>query len=152
MIAPPRQKTTKVDAPAPAETPRASLPGFGRLASVACWTCAPLLAIFLVKGWVWSSLSLVVGLVLSLTVCSMLYLFVARGMDYLVARGQGGAAEKNGSVLSFAVLLPLKFVLVGLIGWALLTLHSINYLVVLIGFMLAQTAITVTAARHFKKR
>lgn len=152
MIAPSRPETPAVDTPH-AER-RNSLPTYRQLVTSACWVCAPALAFFLLQGKLWPAVSVGIGLALSVTVCGLLYLFVARGMDYFVAgaRGGGGAQEKNGSVLQFALLLPAKFLLVGLLGWALLSLHSINYLAVLVGFGLAQAAITVTAARHFTKR
>lgn len=152
MIAPPRPDTQTVTDP-DAERP-ASLPGYRQLVAAACWVCAPVLAFFLLQGKLWLALSVGIGLALSVTVCAMLYLFVARGMDYFVAgvRGTSGAQAKNGSVGQFVILLPAKFLAVGLLGWALLTLHQINYIAVLVGFGLAQTAITVTAARHFTKR
>lgn len=158
MIAPTRPTTqtapvTGSEANTDAKRPT-SLPGFRRLLAAACWTCAPVLAYFLIEGKLWPALSIGIGLVLSVTVCAMLYLFVARGMDYFVAsvRGTSGAQQKNGSVGQFVILLPAKFLVIGLLGWALLTLHQINYIAVLVGFGLAQIAITVTAARHFTKR
>lgn len=158
MIAPTRPKTETIPAPGPETNTDvkcpASLPDFRRLLAAACWACAPVLAFFLIGGKLWPALSVGIGLVLSVTVCAMLYLFVARGMDYFVAsvRGTGGAQQKNGSVGQFVILLPAKFLVIGLLGWALLTLHQINYIAVLVGFGLAQIAITVTAARHFAKR
>lgn len=151
MIAPSRPETPAVDTPH-AER-RNSLPTYRQLVTSACWVCAPALAFFLLQGKLWPAVSVGIGLALSVTVCGLLYLFVARGMDYFVAgvRGTSGA-QKNGSTLQFALLLPAKFLLVGVLGWALLTLHSINYLAVLVGFGLAQAAITFTAAKHFTKR
>ncbi len=151
MIAPTRPETS-TDAPGVDLERRIGLPSFGRLVSASCWACAPAVAFLMLSRHLWLTLSVLMGLALSVTVCGMLYLFVARGMDYFVAGVRGGVREKNGSVGQFVLLLPAKFVVVGLLGWALLTLHSINYVAVLVGFGLAQTAIAATAARHFTKR
>ena len=154
MIAPSRPETETAPAPSPDAKRPSSLPGYRQLLTAACWVCAPLIAFFLLRVKLWLALSVGIGLVLSVTVCAMLYLFVVRGMDYFVAgaRGTGGAQAKNGSVGQFVILLPAKFLVVGLLGWALLTIHQINDIAVLVGFGLAQTAITVTAARHFTRR
>jgi hypothetical protein len=152
MIAPSRPDVPPVSAVGTNTKRPISLPTYGRLVSASCWVCAPIIAFLLLGGRMWLALSVIIGLVLSVTVCGLLYLFVARGMDYFVAGVRGGPQEKNGSVGQFMLLLPAKFLIVGLLGWALLTLHSINYIAVLVGFGLAQTAIAVTAARHFTKR
>lgn len=153
MIAPSRPETETAPVPAPEAKVPSSLPGYRQLLTAACWVCSPFAAFFLLQGKLWLALSVGIGLALSVTVCAMLYVFVARGMDYFVAGVRGsGAQNKNGSVGQFVILLPAKFLVVGLLGWALLTIHQINDIAVLVGFGLAQTAITVTAARHFTKR
>lgn len=93
------------------------------------------------------------GAALSLLVCALLYGFVAHGMANLgqSLREPGGAAARGGSMAAFGALLVSKCVLVGLAGYALMSVRQINLLCVLIGFLLAQTAIVVTATRHFKK-
>ncbi len=153
MIAPARE-----DVSAPAATqanPKpAPLPDFRRLAAAAGWINAPLLAVFLLGGKPWLAGSVLVGLALSLSVCGFLYLFVAVGMNYITAGlgGRGSAAGKNGALGQFVLLLPVKFLILAGIGWALLTLHGIHYGAVLAGFALAQAAIVFTATRHFQKR
>jgi len=130
-----------------------ALPEFRRLATAAGAAAGLPVALCLLGGKLWLALSWAGGAALSLLVCALLYGFVAHGMASLgqSLRGPGGAAARGGSMAMFGILLVGKFVLVGLAGYALMSVRQINLPCVLAGFLLAQTAIVVTAARHFKK-
>lgn len=131
----------------------AALPEFRRLMSVAAALVGLPVALCLVGGKLWLALSLAGGAALSLLVCGLLYGFVAHAMANISRslRGPDGAAARGGSMLAFIGLLVGKFALVGLAAYALMSVRHISLPCVLLGFLLAQTAIVVTAARHFRK-
>lgn len=138
MIAPPR--------PNPTEEPnekKASLPGPPRFLSAATWAIALPVAVCLLGGRVWLAVSLGAGMTLSLVVCGLLYVFVEFGMKLLTITDR----TQKPNLLPLLVLLPGKFLILGLAGWAIFSVRAISLPAVLVGFVLAQAAIVVTASR-----
>ena len=149
MIAPVQQTNTPVNDEV---KPPAALPDFPRLARAAIQVNAPIVAVLLLLGKLWLSLSVVIGVALSLATCGFIYLFVSRGMDlYSATASSEHRTNKNGSLPQFLLLLPAKFLVLALIGWALLSSHSVNYFAVLAGFALAQATVVMTAGKHYNK-
>ena len=142
----------KPEAPLPFSVPdpAASLPRFSRLLSAAMLVSAPLAGLALLFGKPWTAASLAAGAVISLTACGLLHLFVTRIMPFLVAglSGQADRSAGNGAVAQFGMLVLVKFLVLGLIGYAIINFHEVYLPGVLVGFALAQTAIVVTVARH----
>ncbi len=132
----------------------APLPVFRRLLSAAMLVCAPLMAVALLFGKPWTAASLLAGMIISLTVCGLLHLFVTRIMPFLVAglHGQAAQSASSGAVAQFGALLAIKFLVLGFIGYAILNFHEVYLPAVLAGFALAQAAIVVTVARHLNTR
>ena len=126
------------------------LPQFKRLFSAASFVSAPLVAVALLFGKPWTAASLVAGAAISLAVCGLLHLFVTRIMPFLVA-GLSGRIDRsagNGAVVQFAALIVVKFLVLGLVGYAIINFHEVFLPAVLVGFVLAQAAIIVTVSRH----
>jgi hypothetical protein len=129
------------------------LPQFKRLLSAASFVSAPLVAVALLFGKPWTAASLVAGAAISLAVCGLLHLFVTRIMPFLVA-GLNGRIDRNagnGAVMQFAALIVVKFLVLGLIGYAIINFHEVSLPAVLVGFVLAQAAIIVTVSRHLNR-
>lgn len=145
--------TTRLSRPVSAENAplkaSASLPGFRRLAGAACTVGALPIALLLLTGRIWPAVSVAVGVGISLGVCGLLFLFVERVMPILfdVVRGGAGAAAAQGSQVQFLLLLGAKLAFIALVGAAFLTLRHINPIAVIIGFVLGQSAIVLSAIR-----
>jgi len=132
---------------------KAPLPGFSRLVLAVAMVIAPAAAICLVAVKLWWAGSLVAGALMSVAACGLLHVFVQKIMPYFIAGLQGKARTADpAAVVQFVGLLAVKFVILGLVGYAILNFHAINLPVVLIGFALAQTAIIFTVARHLNTR
>lgn len=152
MITPVLENKSKPRLSSPEQA--ASLPRFSRLFSAAVLVSAPLAAVALLAGKPWTATSLIAGMAISLTACGLLHLFVTRIMPFLVAglQGQTDRSAGNGAVAQFGALVLVKFLALGLVGYAILNFHEVNLPAVLVGFALAQIAIVVTVARHLGTR
>lgn len=130
----------------------AALPSFDRLAGAACALGALPVALLLLTGRLWLGLSVTLGVGVSLGVCGLLFLFVERAMPVFFgsARGQAGKLAVQGSQLQFLLLLVAKLVFIALVGAAFLSLRHIAPLAVIVGFVLGQTAIVLSAIRFRK--
>lgn len=146
---PSKPASTQADAPQ-AETkpsgkqPSAALPSFRTLMGAACAAGALPVAVLLLAGRAWPAFSVALGVGMSLGVCGLLFLFVERVMPVVFGAARGGAA---GSQPQFLLLLGAKLVFIALVGAAFLTLHSVNPIAVIVGFVLGQGAIVVSAIR-----
>ncbi len=149
MTMTPLTKTVSVEnAPAKLST---ALPGFDRLAGSACTLGTLPIALLLLTGRLWLAFSVALGVGISLGVCGLLFLFVERAMPMIFgARGHAGTLSTQGTQLQFFFLLGAKLVFIALVGAAFLTLHHVNPVAVLIGFVLGQTAIVMSAIRFRK--
>lgn len=139
----------------PADSPaKILLPGYGHLIRAALLSVAPLVALSLLGGRVWWAISLLAGCAISAAVGGVLHLLIGRAMGYFVAslRGPADAQANPASLLQFAALLLLKFVVIAGVAWAIVSVHSLNLLVVLAGFLVAHAAIIVTATRFLKRQ
>ncbi len=138
---------------APAENapakPSAALPGFNRLAGAACSLGALPVALLLLTGRLWLGVSVALGVGISLGVCGLLFLFVERAMPVFFGsvRGRAGSLATQGTQLQFFFLLGAKLLFIALVGAAFLTLHRVNPVAVLVGFVLGQSAIVLSAIR-----
>lgn len=131
----------------PGRQPSTALPSFRVLAGSACTVGALPVAVLLLLGRAWPAVNVAVGVGMSLGVCGLLFLFVERIMPTVfgAARGNPAAAQPQ-----FLILLGAKLAFIALIGAAFLTLHSVNPLGVIAGFVLGQGAIVVSAIRFRK--
>ncbi len=127
--------------------PSAALPSFRALAGSACTAGALPAAVLLLLGQVWLAVSVALGVGMSLGVCGLLFLFVERIMPTVFGAARGSAA---GAQPQFLLLLGVKLALIALVGAAFLTLRSVNPVAVLVGFVLGQGAIVVSAIRFRK--
>lgn len=131
-----------------------ALPGFEKLAGAACTVGALPVGLLLLTGRLWLAVSVALGAGISLGVCGLLFLFVERAMPLVfgAARGQTGTFSTQGTHLQFFFLLGAKLAFIALVGATFLTLRHVNPVAVLIGFMLGQTAIVVSAIRFRKPK
>lgn len=129
-----------------------ALPGFSRLAGSACALGGLPVGLLLLLGSLWPAVSVALGVGISLGVCGLLFLFIERAMPLFfgAVRGSGSASAAQGPQLQFLVLLAAKLGFIALVGAAFLTLHRVNPVVVLVGFVLGQSAIVLSAIRHRK--
>lgn len=142
---------TKVMAPTLED--RAPLPRFSRFLPAVALVNAPLFAVYLIAGMLWSAASVVAGAAISLAACGLLHLFVEKIMPFLTAGLIGKSRSLDqGAVAQFLGLVAAKFLVLGLVGYAILNFRAVNLPAVLIGFALTQTTIVIVVARHFKKR
>jgi len=150
MTMTPLTKTVLAEnAPAKSST---ALPGFDRLAGAACTLGALPVALLLLTGRLWPAVSVALGVGISLGVCGLLFLFVERAMPVFfgAARGHAGTLATQGSQLQFFFLLGAKLAFIALVGAAFLTLRHVNLSAVIVGFVLGQAAIVVSAIRFQK--
>ena len=133
----------------PAQTSSAALPRFGRLTGVACLVGLVPAAGLMIAGRATLAGSVLLGVGMSLGVCGLLFLFVERVMPMLAGRASSSMSAQ-GSQLQFLLLLGAKLAFIALVGAAFLTLHHVNSIAVLVGFLLGQTAIIVSALRYRK--
>ena len=133
----------------PSGRPAAALPNFRILTASACTVGAVPIAVLLLLGRAWPAFSVALGVGMSLGVCGLLFLFVERIMPAVFGSARGGVGAA-GSQLQFLLLLGAKLVFIALVGAAFLTLHSINPIGVIAGFVLGQGAIVVSAIRFRK--
>lgn len=148
-MTPPTKTAPAESAPAKSS---AALPSFDRLAGAACALGALPVALLLLTGRLWLGLSVALGVGISLGVCGLLFLFVERAMPVFFgsARGSAGPLATQGTQLQFFFLLGAKLVFIALVGAAFLTLRHIVPVAVIVGFVLGQTAIVVSAIRFRK--
>ena len=139
--------SAQADAPQPSRKPSAALPSFRALAGSACAAGTLPVAALLLLGRAWPAVSVALGVGISLGVCGLLFLFVERVMPTVfgAARGNAAAAQPQ-----FLLLLGAKLLFIALVGTAFLTLHSVNPIAVVAGFVLGQGAIVVSAIRFRK--
>ncbi|MBV9848745.1 MAG: hypothetical protein JO250_03560 [Armatimonadetes bacterium] len=136
---------------APAKKP--GLPAFRPLAGTAFAANAPLLAWLLIAGRLGTALSVLAGLGVGLAVYGSLHLFVGRGLDSFVAGIRGRATPPTGGATTlFAVLLPLKYLLIGGLMFLLIRGGHLSLFWFVIGFLVTQVAITVATVIHLAKQ
>lgn len=133
---------------APAES-SAALPSFDRLAGAACALGMVPVALLLLTARTWLGVSVALGVGISIGVCGLLFLFVERAMPAFFGstRGQAGSLATQGTQLQFLFLLGAKLAFIALVGAAFLTLHRVDPVAVITGFVLGQAAIVLSAIR-----
>ena len=123
-----------------------ALPSFRRMAVAACTFGGGPIPILLLTGKMWLSVSVALGVGISLGVCGLLFLFIERVMPLITNTGSG----IKGSQFQFLFLLITKLIFIALVGAAFLTLREVSPVAVLCGFMLGQGAIIFSALRFRK--
>jgi hypothetical protein len=131
---------------------RPALPAFGKLAVSAVLANAPLLMWALITRHGRPALSIVAGVVFGLAVYGALHLFVGRGLDPFVQNLRGKANAKTGGATAvFALLLPLKYVVLGGLLWLLWRTGELNLLWFAVAFLIVQLSVTLTAVAHLTR-
>ncbi len=128
-----------------------ALPTMKRLWRNASVAVSPLIALGLICGRPWLALSLTAGLILSLGACSMLYALTDVGLTWLLP-GRGDAPLSGGKGPQMVLALGGKFLIVAAVGYLLMVVPHINVFAVLLGFLVAQAAVVLSAARHWTPR
>ena len=145
-LSPPPTKPT-----APARP--AGLPAFRLLGSVAFAANAPLLAWVMMAGRLWTAASVLAGLGVGLAVYGSLHLFVGRGLDPFMAGIRGQAKPPTGGATAiFAVLLPLKYLVIGGLMFLLIRGGHLSLFWFVIGFLVTQVSVTVATVVHLAKQ
>ncbi len=137
----------------PAQSPaRPALPAFGRLAAAAAAANAPLLAWALMTAHTRPAFSILAGLGLGLAVYGSLHLFVGRGLDPFVQGVRGKAHPKTGGATAvFALLLPLKYLVLGGLMWLLWRTGQLSLLWFGVAFLVTQLSVTLAAVAHLAR-
>ncbi len=132
--------------------PSAALPKFPQMAGVCSIASALPVGLLLILGKIWLAVSVALGAGISLGICGLLFLFIERVMPqfFQTTRSRGGAASAQGAQLQFLLLLSAKLAFIALVGAAFLTLHQIQPVAVLVGFVLGQSAIVLSVIRFRK--
>ncbi len=150
------EKVISTDALPQAESVPASHRGFPRfqpLATVAFAANVPLLAWMLILGHVWAAMSIAAGLVVGLAVYGSLYLFVGRGLDFFLAGVRGRAKPATGGATAmFALLLPLKYLLIGGLMFLLIRGGHLSIFWFVVGFLITQVSVSLATVRHLVKQ
>jgi hypothetical protein len=128
----------------------AALPRFRTLTGAAYAVGVLPVAVLFLMGRTWPAISIALGVGMSLGVCGLLFLFVERIMPAVFGAARSGAAGMPGSQPQFLIFLGAKLAFIALVGAVFLSLHSVNSLGVIAGFLLGQTAIVVSAIRFRK--
>jgi hypothetical protein len=137
----------------PTNSSRPVLPSFGRLAGSAAAANAPLVLWLLMTGHGRPVYSLLAAFVMGMAVFGSLYLFVGRGLDPFVRAHRGQAKPATGSAtFAFALLLPLKYLVLGGLLWLMWHTGHLSLLWFIVGFLITQISVTVTAAAQLSRR
>ena len=130
---------------APAEASTA-LPGFNRLAGAASAAGLLPISLLMLGGRAGLAASVALGVAISLGVCGLLFLFVERVMPVFVGTARSGAGS-HGSQFQFLLLLGAKLAFIALVGAAFLTLRHVSPVAVLVGFLVGQSTMVLSAVR-----
>ena len=130
-----------------------ALPAFRALAVTAFAANAPVLAWALIAGRLWLALSVLAGLSVGLAVYGSLHLFVGRGLDPIVANIRGQAKPPTGGATAlFAVMLPLKYLLIGGLMFLLVRGGHLSLFWFVVGFLITQVSVTATTVLHLGRQ
>lgn len=125
----------------------AALPGFNRLAGLACAVGLLPVVLLLLSGRTRLAESAALGVAISLGICGLLFLFVERVMPVLTGTSRKNIGSAQSSKFQFLLLLGVKLLFIALVGAAVLTLRHISSIAVLAGFLVGQTTMIVSAFR-----
>lgn len=133
-----------------ASDPESIVQHLRRIAAVAAWAVAPLVALALVTGRAKLGLSVAAGGFVSFVVFAGLHVMVFRGLGIMAPR-PGTKPEPPGpaAMAQFALGSLLKFVLAIGIVYGLVLLKA-SLLALLVGFAVAQVAIAISVSRSLK--
>lgn len=147
-------QTLSQSRPEPAAASRRSgLPAFGLLARAAFAVNAPVLAWLLIEGRLWTALSVLAGLGVGLAVYGSLHLFVGRGLEPFLPSIRGQAKPPTGGATAvFAILLPLKYLLIGGLMYLLIRGGHLSLFWFVVGFLITQVSVTAATVLHLAKQ
>ena len=128
------------------------LPPFRPLAVTAFAATALPLSWLLLTAHLANALSLLAGFVVGIALYGSLHLFIGRALTPLFA-GLRGQAKPNvgGTKTLFIALLPLKYLLIGGLMFALVRGGHLSLLWFVVGFLVTQVSITAATVRHLAK-
>ena len=129
------------------------LPPFRPLVVTAFAANAPVLSWLLLTGRLANALSLLAGFGIGIALYGSLHLFIGRALTPLFA-GIRGQAKPNvgGTKVLFVALLPLKYLVIGGLMFALVRGGHLSLLWFVVGFLTTQVFITAATVRHLAKR
>jgi hypothetical protein len=139
------------------------LPSFWGFAAIAAIANAPVVGLLLLCASIKPAFSVGVGLATGLLVYATLHLFINRGLDFFLVgvrsqapsdslpfREGAGVGQSGGSAVLIAMLLPLKYVVIGAALYWLVNAHAVDVPWVAVGFMITQIAVTVSAMKRLR--
>ena len=129
------------------DRPSAALPGFNRLAGLACVAGLLPVGLLLLSGRTGLAGSATLGVAISIGICGLLFLFIERIMPVFTGASRKNMGSAQSSQFQFLLLLGVKLLFIALVGAAFLTLRHINSIAVLAGFLVGQTTMIVSALR-----
>ena len=129
------------------DKPLAALPGFNRLAGLACAAGLLPVVLLLLSGRTGLAESAALGVAISLGICGLLFLFIERVMPVFTGASRKNMGSAQSSQFQFLLLLGVKLLFIALVGATFLTLRHIHPFAVLAGFLVGQTAMVVSALR-----
>lgn len=150
MITPTLEKKLQARSSPDSSEGLSALPRFSQFIPAVAIVNGPLTAWFLLAGKLWSVGSVAAGVTMSLAACGLLHVFVQRVMPFLIAglSGQGSRGMDQGAIFQFVMLVGVKLLALGAVGFVILNFREVNLPAVLIGFTLTQTTIVVVVTRH----
>jgi hypothetical protein len=127
------------------------LPSFWGFAAIAAMANAPVVGLLLLRASIKPAFSVGVGLATGLVVYATLHLFINRGLDFFLVGVRGQTRpQSSGSAVLIAMLLPLKYVVIGAALYWLVNAHAVAVPWVAVGFMITQIAVTVSAMKRLR--
>jgi hypothetical protein len=129
-----------------------ALPNFGLLSSAALASNLLLSVGLLGLGLGHAVVSVMAGWMVGLVVYGTLYLFVGRGLDPFVSRLRGKAKPSTaGQTLIFGLMLPVKYLALGLLIWLIWRTGQLNLLWFSAGFIVTQISVTAATVAHMAR-
>jgi len=127
------------------------LPSFWGFVAVAAIANAPVVGLLLLRASIKPAFSVAVGLATGLVVYGTLHLFINRGLDFFLVGVRGQAQpQSGGSAVLIAMLLPLKYVVIGAALYWLVNAGALAVPWVAVGFMITQVAVTAKSMKRLK--
>lgn len=133
---------------------KALLPPYSLLLRASIFAILPLIAASLLAGKAWWAISLLAGWALGTAVGGLLHIVVGHAVNLLMASRSNAASPSAdaASKVQFIAMVMAKFLIVVGLAWAIVSVHGINLLIMLAGFLVCHIATIVAANRFMKSR